>query len=662
MTVTDEYSVEYRYFTTDLLTNQVLAEIPFKGVSYERSIRTAGKFSGNIPVIPETLGMNLYDSTMPGKTAVYVMRDDVCVWGGIIWNRNYDIITRMLSVEASEFTSYLYRRVIWKTWTHDFTATCTASSNVVSFTLAAGSSYTFAANSIARVVFSSVEKFKFNGYYTILSSPSPTSNTFSVTITGYPDSIADDLEQASIYVRSDTYDYVRQLLSLLNVDFSSTSFPNDEIEPASEFFEYLTNISRTSAVATATTASDHGLIPGQVVEIANVGGTFDGTKTVTSTPTANTFTYTSGGANTSSVLTVSTANVSTRTLVGNTATFVGNVTIVTSSSHGFDAGDFVTVSGVDSLVDGTYSITATTANTFNYEIVSNESVPTTTIVGGTASVGPYVISNSYGPFLSQSDVDIDVSTNDYSGKGVINKNSRGYELETVGNLLEEYSNTIDGFEYRIDCSYDISTSSFKRTFVLMPIDFPNPPATGQVSDPSRFGADQVVFEYPGNIISANMEESAREAATRFWVLGDIGDLGDDASQPYAAASAIDLLEAGWPLLDDIETTKETGDEDVLAQYAEQFLNESRPPISNFEITVNGSLQPEVGTYDPGDWCSIIFTDEFVNLRLASDLEIRDTVIIRKIDSFSVSVPDSPSFPETVNLTLVTEPQVDKIGD
>ena len=32
----------YRYFVTDLLTNVVLAEIPFTGVSYERAIKGAG--------------------------------------------------------------------------------------------------------------------------------------------------------------------------------------------------------------------------------------------------------------------------------------------------------------------------------------------------------------------------------------------------------------------------------------------------------------------------------------------------------------------------------------------------------------------------------------------------------------------------------------------
>ena len=52
MAVSDLTAVNYRYFTTDILSNSVLAEIPFKGVSYERSIKTAGAFSGSIPVIP----------------------------------------------------------------------------------------------------------------------------------------------------------------------------------------------------------------------------------------------------------------------------------------------------------------------------------------------------------------------------------------------------------------------------------------------------------------------------------------------------------------------------------------------------------------------------------------------------------------------------------
>ena len=88
MAATDGTSAEYRYFTTDLLSNTVLAEIPFRGVSFERSIKAAGSFSGTVPVIPETAHMDIYDSTMPGKTGLYIVRDQECIWGGIIWSRS----------------------------------------------------------------------------------------------------------------------------------------------------------------------------------------------------------------------------------------------------------------------------------------------------------------------------------------------------------------------------------------------------------------------------------------------------------------------------------------------------------------------------------------------------------------------------------------------
>ena len=108
-------NVDYRYFLTDLVSNEVLAEVPFSGVSYERQLRKAGAFSGTIPVIAATNKLNLYESTMPGRTGLYVMRNDVCVWGGIVWARKYDESSKSLTVDASEFISYFYHRHIWQT-------------------------------------------------------------------------------------------------------------------------------------------------------------------------------------------------------------------------------------------------------------------------------------------------------------------------------------------------------------------------------------------------------------------------------------------------------------------------------------------------------------------------------------------------------------------
>lgn len=655
MALSDTVAAQYKYFTTDILTNEVLAEIPFSGVSFERSIKAAGTFSGNIPVIAETAHMNLYDSTMPGKTAVYVVRDDECIWGGIIWNRSYNVVNRELSVSAAEFTSYFYHRNIWKTWTHDFGADLVVSSGTVTATLQS-LTYDFPVGSSVRLVFPEVGDFDYNGYYTVATSPND--YTFTITGTSIPNGTYNNV---TVYSRVDTYDYVRQLLDEILVDFSDISFPNTEIEPAQTEKYQITSIAAPGGVTTITTATAHNIVPTQTIEIYNVNGTFDGVWDVTDTPTTTTFRINS----------TATASVSTLTRTVTTKAVTDFLaTLTTSGAHGFSAGQTVTISGVDdptafvSVFDGDFVIyTTPTSNTFTIDVADSD-LASTAVASGTATVQPTVKVGTYGPFPANSDIDISYSTNAYSGKNVMNKTYRGYELRSVGEELDEYSDTVDGFEYRIDCALEYvgGIPVFTRTFVLIPIDYPNPPAAGEVSPPSRYGADQLVFEYPGSIIDVNMDESAEDAATRFFVVGNIPDLGDDASQPYAVASADDLLVAGWPLLDQEETRNEEAEESALYAHAQRYLAESRPPISDIKVRVNGSLSPKIGEYVPGDWCSIIVDDEFIRMRLASDLEVRDTVIVRKIDGYKVTVPDSPSFGEEVELTLVTEPEVDKVGE
>jgi hypothetical protein len=282
--------------------------------------------------------------------------------------------------------------------------------------------------------------------------------------------------------------------------------------------------------------------------------------------------------------------------------------------------------------------------------------------GGQIRKRPLVSANSFGPYPGNSNLGMTFSTSSYSGKNVTPTAYRGYALTSVGEALDEYSGTVDGFEYRVDCAYDPFSNSFSRTFVLIPIDFPNPPPAGQVSPPSRFGADKLVFEYPGNISDVQLKESAENSTTRFFAVGDSG-LGGEAANPYSAASANELLnsenERKWPILDGKESVQDISDKDILSAYAQQYLKESRPPGADFTITLNGSLQPPVNTFLPGDWCSLIVRDDFVQERLASSLEPRDSVIVRKIDGIKVSVPDGITFPEVVNLSLIAEWDVDK---
>ena len=103
----------YRYLFADLLTNVIIAELPLTGVSFGAQLNQAGTFQGHILLSGiDTVGFNIANATIPAKCAVYVDRDGVLVWGGVIWNRSYQSSSQTLSLSAREFESYFERRRI----------------------------------------------------------------------------------------------------------------------------------------------------------------------------------------------------------------------------------------------------------------------------------------------------------------------------------------------------------------------------------------------------------------------------------------------------------------------------------------------------------------------------------------------------------------------
>jgi hypothetical protein len=788
----DPYVAVYRYYTADILTNTVIAELDLKDVSYERSIKAAGSFSGKANVLTNTSAMDLYESTLPGKTAIYILRNGECVWGGPIWSRNYDVYRKELTISAAEWPSYLHHRLIWKTYGQELAATCTVADGQIEIELQ-GSTFTPNPGSTVRLSFYEISDFQYNGFYTILESPTPTDTTsYATARDSMPDGTYEDV---TVMIRTSTTDYVKQLVDATMVDFVNIQFPNDEITPALERELTIHEAFIQDGVAQIETESGqpHGFIVGQQCEIRNLDATYNGYWIVTEVVNDLTFRLDFSENPVQNEATIAPSDE-----VYSVATYqltAYEAKLFVSSTVFLQSGDTIVVSGVDDpasgsfVFDGVHTVSTVGSNFVTYITSSPTDVPLTAISpGATVTARAVAVNHTFGPFYANSDVDIEYKTrskvpvypttaeivaaglpanlypatptpvvagnitltarplvtnsdgtvstlfsesyNDgsneviypriingelwssqraidyyestgqhlgkfasgnvsgaatyaealhnvqeqwielftyewsdtqYFGKNLKNNKYRGYELKNVGEELDEYSDTVDGFEYRIDCEYDVTTDSFRRILVLVPINFPDPPAPGQASPISRFGADQIVFEYPGNITDMRIEESAENAATRFFVVGDQGDLGDEASQPYAVASSTDLLSDGWPLLDAEESKSDEADEERLYDHAERYLTEARPPIVTVSITVNGGMNPSVGTYVPGDWCSLAVDDDFVRMRLASDLEPRDTVLVRKIDSFQVNVPNAPSFSENVTLTLVPEWEVDRIA-
>jgi hypothetical protein len=106
-------------------------------------------------------------------------------------------------------------------------------------------------------------------------------------------------------------------------------------------------------VATMTTTAKHDFSVGDEIYISNVGFPFDGQQLITSTPTDTTFTFETESAVINDVVTKSLQSSVAR--------------LETAAAHGFGTNDSITVTGVDSLFDGTYTITGVpNATTFTY--------------------------------------------------------------------------------------------------------------------------------------------------------------------------------------------------------------------------------------------------------------------------------------------------------
>jgi hypothetical protein len=575
-----------------------------------------------------------------------------------------------MGVEAAEFTSYFYHRNIWQTiqYGSEFIGIPSFAVSDGVATINTEIPHGFVPGNKVKITFTSPIV---DGIHTITNVPSATSYQFATTSAN---GTGTGIRSGACRSLVDNYDFARDLIFRMSTDLGGLGFPNEVIKPAKEIQVSIISKQRSGNLVTLRTSSDHDVVPGQEIQVVEVGSNLDGIYICVEVPDVRTIRYELNGPDipVTALPGLRTLNVSTKQL----SNFVALLTL--ESAHQAQVGDTVIITGIDSylsgrldtIFNGRFTITSTpTPNSFTFSSAGILDVPSESARGGVATLGSKVIYGDYGSFVSNADIDIDYYSEPFgtilSGFYQDTQIIRGFEQLTVGEILEKYSNTTEGgFDYRIDCDYDFDTGQFTRTMWFAQ-DTKYNSGTGQKLTPKELGAENLMFIYPGNIINFSIEESAEDAANRFFVVGNIEDLTDDASQPYAGATAKDMLDnkegRSWPLLDQVEKLDKIEDEETLYNYALDFLNESRPPIGTYSISVNGSLSPIVGSYFPGDWCTFSADDEFVLQRLASDQEPLDDRLYRKINSIKVSVPDSPTFPETVELELITDWKTQRNG-
>ena len=213
-----------------------------------------------------------------------------------------------------------------------------------------------------------------------------------------------------------------------------TNLANAPILSASQSFTIAaspTGATESGTTVTITTTTAHNLVAGESVTIAGVGVTgYNGTFTIVSVPTTNTFTYTdTAGLAASGGGTVTTPNV----------------TVTTSVPNDFTVGQMVTITGLTpSAFNGTFKVVAVlNPTTFTYSNPTSGLTATTTVGNATVTSDVLDLAGNFSdPDIQNSEVEIDTNF------GAIDVNLDDTTApQTVANFYDyinsgEYNNTI----------------------------------------------------------------------------------------------------------------------------------------------------------------------------------------------------------------------------
>ncbi len=170
------------------------------------------------------------------------------------------------------------------------------------------------------------------------------------------------------------------------------------------------------------------------------------------------FTFVGDARSTSSV-SINSKNISFKQILNNKAT------ITTTANHFFEVGQAVTISGVDSVFNGTHTIQEKTNTTFSYRTV--EANVTVSASSGTASVTSSFLNNglSYDPIENNSDVIVNVYRGSNQFGAVIGSPiSYRYTSSTTSPdaYIERNGTTEFIFNYKIPENIEPQNSLFSR--------------------------------------------------------------------------------------------------------------------------------------------------------------------------------------------------------
>ena len=115
--------MDYRYLACDLLTDEPIAWLDMVSVSYSTVLTGWGELEGTVK-LPSMMGTPddrakatavlraVLRGTDIARTALYVVRGGAIVWGGIVWEDDYESGSGTVSIKATEFFAGFDRQIM----------------------------------------------------------------------------------------------------------------------------------------------------------------------------------------------------------------------------------------------------------------------------------------------------------------------------------------------------------------------------------------------------------------------------------------------------------------------------------------------------------------------------------------------------------------------
>lgn len=126
----------YRILYGDALAHDLLGELPAESVTFTHTLNAPGAATVKMPLRPERAGAvpTISPSSLEeGRTALYIERDGVILWAGLLWSMDGDVGTNVLNLSAEGWLSYFHRRYVRSTLAYSATDQATIAAGLIDY-------------------------------------------------------------------------------------------------------------------------------------------------------------------------------------------------------------------------------------------------------------------------------------------------------------------------------------------------------------------------------------------------------------------------------------------------------------------------------------------------------------------------------------------------